>query len=287
MNGWEGFGQAGARGRNRFEGSGLRNVGGAAEELANLGIGYYGELGATSTTNPRQNSVEIVLVKAAHQPFGLLMTQVYNIVRPTSEGIRVQQWPDPHNGRPWAEIDYNGGRLRVLELAAMLQMPLVEPIDRSKIVLTGQMKPDGSLDSPFGLAVDDVIAVRGVALDNLRLMPGWLCQKRLGRLIWGMALLDRESLAQEETGAFLTPVNLLTPVQLSDFMSEAVSFENNAYNSGSNSRWATPNGPTSLPVQSEPDLNRFGSTVPGEVPTLRPVMLINLEMLKKVAYDNN
>src|SRR5690242_14474026 len=81
------------------------------------------------------NQVEIVLVKVAHQPFGLLMSQIYNIVRPENQAVKVQSQPAPEAGREWGEIDYRGDTLMVLELARMLKMPLVEPIERSQILL--------------------------------------------------------------------------------------------------------------------------------------------------------
>lgn len=229
-------------------------------------------------------SVEIVLVMAAHQPFGLLMSQVYNIVRPQSEGIRALTLPQPAKGRYWGEIAYQDGRLRVLELARMLQMPLVEPIDRSKILLTGALQPNGALTDSFGLAVDDILAVQHLPLNDLRLLPEWLCRKRLGKLVWAMALVERAVLAQQGANTELDTENLLAPVHLADFMSEAVSF-------GADLGLAVPSQSAAASVSASPALT-FTAGSPSEKAggsqeqSRRPVVLLNLEALKTFAFSD-
>lgn len=141
--------------------------------------------------------IELVLVKVAHQPFGLLMNQIFNIVRPEDRGVRVKQPPALEKGREWGEIEYRGQTLKVLELARLLHLPLVEPIERSQILLGGKLTTSGAIIEPFGVACDDIIIITAVPKEDLRPVPGWLFQKRLGKLIWGAALLNRELLVTQ------------------------------------------------------------------------------------------
>lgn len=233
----------------------------------------------------RGQQVEIVIVMAAHQPFGLLMNQVYNIVRPQNQAIRIICQPDPVHGRQWGEIEYQGGGLRVLELARMLQLPLVEPIDRSKILLTGKLLPNGTIEKPFGLAVDDILVVQPVSMDNLRLLPDWLCKKRLGKLVWGAALLEREGLEQQSALHHIAAEGLLGPLQVASFEAAGAKFDS-----------ATAALAELLPPGEELLPPVFGSGANGltrapEKPAntdpsqYRPVVLLDLAALKDIAYN--
>ncbi len=165
----------------------------------------------------REDQIEIVIVMAGHQSFGLLLSQVYNILRPQNDGINVLKQPGSAPGQVWGSIEYQGGELRVLELARMLHRPLVEPIDRSRILLTGKLLADGRVEHQYGLAVDDVLAVQRVGMEQLRLLPAWMCQKKLGKLVWGTALLERHSLEQHSALHQLQTEGLLTPLQFAIF----------------------------------------------------------------------
>ncbi len=228
--------------------------------------------------------IEVIIVMAAHQPFGLLMNQVYNIVRPQGAGVQILRQPNAAKGRFWGEIEYQSGRLRVLELARMLLMPLVEPIDRSKILLTGKLQQNGTIEQQFGLAVDDILSVQQVGLDQLRLLPGWLCQKRLGKLVWGVALVEREALAQQSSLNQLHSEGLLVPLQVTAFIQAGVGFEKEPTD------WAEPrtllpaienerlSGLSNMPESDLKDKPRVADT------QYRPVILLDLDVLKNIAY---
>jgi hypothetical protein len=151
----------------------------------------------------------------------------------------------------------------------------VEPLSRSKVLLSGKLLPNGNIEQPFGVAVDDILAVRSVSLDDLRVLPDWLCRKRLGRLLWGAALIDKADLVQQNIVNEFTSANMLSPVQFSDFLSEAISF-------GSNAAVAPINLPQPQPLRSfvAADTTRASEEV------RRPVMLLDLDVLKEVAYNS-
>lgn len=155
----------------------------------------YTEAGQREGVN---GPVRVVLVSVAHQPFGLLMSQVYNVIRPGAQGFKLKQQPDSENGREWGEIEYRGQALRVIELARLLHLPLTEPIEYSQILLCGQLNSRGAILEPFGIACDDILsATQTFSIEELRLLPGWLFYKRLGRLIWGAALVNRKVLEEQ------------------------------------------------------------------------------------------
>jgi hypothetical protein len=225
----------------------------------------------------RGQQVELIIVMAAHQPFGLLMNQVYNIVRSQGQAIKVISQPDPEQGRQWGEIEYQGGKLRVLELARMLRMPLVEPIDRSKILLSGKLLPSSTLEKPFGLAVDDILVVRQVGLDNLRLLPEWLCRKQLGKLIWGVALMDQADLEQQDGFNQVQANTWVAPLQ---FISHEP--ENNSLNQVKPEPIGQNGLLTGFTTGRAAESGKLSSP---ETIAYRPVVLLNLDVLKDMAYD--
>lgn len=154
--------------------------------------------GNSSPITHHSSLIELVLVKVAHQPFGLLMSQVYNIVRPEDRGVKLLKHPTSGEGREWGEIEYRGQTLKVLELARMLHLSLVEPLERSQILLGGKLSAGGAIIEPFGVACDDIIVITTVNSEDLRTVPGWLFYKRLGKLVWGAALLERELLVTQD-----------------------------------------------------------------------------------------
>jgi hypothetical protein len=244
---------------------------------------FKSEPGASSHRE-RSQQVEIVIVMAAHQPFGLLMNQVYNIVRPQNQAVRIICQPDPAHGRQWGEIEYQGGGLRVLELARMLQLPLVEPIDRSKILLTGKLLPNGTIEKPFGLAVDDILVVQPVPMDNLRLLPDWLCKKRLGKLVWGAALLQREGLEQQSALHHIAAEGLLGPLQVASFEGANVNFDSATAALAE----LLPPGEEFLPPVFGANSNGIAKAIEKPANTdpsqSRPVVLLDLAALRDIAY---
>jgi len=151
------------------------------------------------------DQVELIIASAGHQFFGILMSQVSNIMRPGPAGLQVLS-PSALSNRLYSEVAYQGGRLRVLELSRQLFLPLVEPIERCKILLTDPTHGAGRGEMQFGVAVDDIVTLRQFNLSDLRLLPRWLCGNQLGKLIWGAVLIAPETLAQDNvTSALPTP----------------------------------------------------------------------------------
>ncbi len=151
------------------------------------------------------DQVELIVASAGHQLFGILMAQVSNIVRPGPTGLQVLSTPVLPT-RLFSEVAYQDGRLRVLELSRQLFLPLVEPIERCKVLLTGPPQAAGRNEMQFGVAVDDIVTLRQFNLNDLRLLPRWLCGQHLGKLIWGAVLVAPETLALDNvTSALPTP----------------------------------------------------------------------------------
>lgn len=146
--------------------------------------------------NPKlaQEQIELVVVSAGHQLFGLLMNQVFNIMQSGVAGFQILTTANAENNQPYYEIIYRNEMLRVLELGRILGLQLVEPLERSKILLTGQLKADGGVAYPFGVAIDEIITLRRINKNDLRLLPDWVGASGLGKLIWGVALVEREML---------------------------------------------------------------------------------------------
>jgi chemotaxis signal transduction protein len=215
------------------------------------------------------NQIELVLVRVAHRPFGLLMSQIYNIVRPETQSFKVKTYPDEQVGREWGEIEYRGSTsiLKVLELARVLKLPLVEPIERSQILLTGKAQATGVISQPFGVACDDILSIITLPLDDLRPMPFWLFKKRLGKLIWSAALIERKLLVgQVEPAEFDLDNDLLGENQAKDSLEElGLIFT-----------------PSLAPYKPEISLRREASKPKDE---RQPVMLLDLDVLRRRIYD--
>lgn len=212
--------------------------------------------------------IEVVLVKVAHQPFGLLMSQIYNIVRPDNQGVRVRTRPDAEAGRDWGEIEYRGDALMVLELARMLLLPLVEPIERSQILLSGRLQPNGAIVQPFGVACDDILSITRLPFDDLRPTPEWLFRKRLGKLLWGAALVDRKLLVEQHEASAINK-GLLDETQLEDSLQEL--------------GLALPPMLTTIPITAyNTELRLKRDTKPKD--ERLPVMLLDLDVLRHRVY---
>ncbi|MEI6043525.1 MAG: chemotaxis protein CheW [Chloroflexota bacterium] len=146
---------------------------------------------------PSKQQVEVILVKVAHQPFGLLMSQVYNIVRPDNGEVTLRQHHT--KGQTWREIEYRGEFLKIVELDRILYLSQGEPLELEyrQILLSGRIHPSGLMVEPFGVLCDEILVITSISTDDLRPIPGWLFKKRLGKLIWGAALLKPEVLVEK------------------------------------------------------------------------------------------
>ena len=142
------------------------------------------------------NQVELILIEVTHQPFGILMSQVYNIINPDGQALKIRQAPKPELGQEWGEIEYRRQVLPIIELARLLYLPLVEPLEESQVLLSGEFQSDGPLRQSFGVACNDILNVVKLPIEDLRPVPAWLFHKRLGKLIWSVALLEPELLMQ-------------------------------------------------------------------------------------------
>ena len=227
--------------------------------------------------------VEVVLVIVSHQPFGLLMSQVSNIVRPQSENIQVLS--SSTDDQPWAEIEYQFGRLRVLELARMLHMPLAQPIARSKILLTGNIEANGKVKKAFGVAIDDILSIKSIPMDDLRLLPTWMCSKRLGRLIWAVALIDRVMLTQQSDEQESHSEDTVSANELADFMSEVLS----AGGDSASLQAFLPPSEIRTPSLSRTNFSSLNNELVKLSPAepRRPVVLLDLDALKSIAHNHH
>ncbi len=145
---------------------------------------------------PAPKTVELIVVRVGSQPFGLLLKQIFNIARPEGDVFSVVRPPNPDKG--YGEIFYRGQVLQVVGLARKLQIGQAEALSESKILISGRLVPGGNIQQPFGVSVDEIIGVWRTGLENLRLLDDWVCRKRLGRLLWGFALVDRANLGPQE-----------------------------------------------------------------------------------------
>jgi hypothetical protein len=224
--------------------------------------------------NPAQ-TVELIMVQVSNQPFGLLLKQIYNIARPEGDLFSVISPPE---GREWAEILYQGKPLRVLELARKLQLAPVEALNTSKILLSGRLVPGGNIQQLFGVSVDDIIGVWPVELDKIRLLDEWVCRKRLGRLLWGVALLEREAFGSQYPNSLLNRVELQPALTFSGIIrepgllpgSEPLSVENKPGRAES----------ASQEISDLEDIRRFKNNLSATL----PVMLLDLEVLRAALY---
>jgi chemotaxis signal transduction protein len=234
------------------------------------------------------DQVEIVVALAAHQIFGLLMTQVINIVRPGPTGLQVISNSDENEGQSYGEILYQNNIIRVVELTRQLHLPMVEPIERSKILLTEQVGKNGRDRVTFGVAIDDIISLLRVNKADMRLLPSWLCAARLGKLVWGVVLMEAEQLAYDKTMVEYQNSALPQPFQLDSKKSvveiEAASKETNQEATQLKVAEVTAAGsPKSLSLaerlgQRERKVEQFA------VDNRRPLVLLDLQLLYPAAF---
>jgi hypothetical protein len=162
---------------------------------------------------PATRTVELIVVQVGGQPFGMLLKQIFSIARPEDE-IFTEINP-ARDTRDYSEILYRGQVLRVVELAEKLKLNPVKMLPTSEILISGRLTPGGNIRESFGVSVDEIIGVWHVALDSLRLLDEWVCRKRLGKLIWGAALVDRAKFGIADPTGEVEPTS-----QFKDLMGE-------------------------------------------------------------------
>lgn len=227
--------------------------------------------GVAAETRPNQ-AIELIMVRVGNQPFGLLMKQVFNIARPEDNTFAVSKAAEPEKGRTWAEVLYRGKILKVLELARQLGLTAAEPLANSRILLSGKLSDSGNIHQPFGVSVDDIIGIWHVGLDQLRLLDGWVCRKRLGRLLWGVALMDRETLGHSQP-APATGKEILHPIlAFNGMMGETGLLSGDAHKD--------------RPEPANDGLTAFEKSklIKTGAPAALPVMLLDLEVLRNGLY---
>lgn len=229
--------------------------------------------GATAET--RSNSaIELIMVRVGNQPFGLLMKQVFNIARPEEDTFAITKAAEPEKGRPWAEILYRGHILKVLELSRKLNLPAAEPLTNSRILLSGKLSASGNIQQPFGVSVDDIIGIWNVGMDQLRLLDSWVCRKRLGRLLWGVALMDRGNPGNSQP-AELTGKEALHPILAFNGMIGETGLVSDARQEEED-----------RPELASNDLSYFEKSklIKNYAPAALPVILLDLEVLRNGLY---
>lgn len=220
-------------------------------------------------------TIELIMVRVGNQPFGLLLKQVYNIARPEDEMFAVMSQPEPGKGPDWAEILYQGKPLKVLELARKLQLTAAEALTNSKILLSGHLVGGGNIQQPFGVSVDEIIGIWHIGLGKMRLLDGWVCRKRLGRLIWGVALIDREAFGNQPPASALVKKNLQPALAFNGMIGETGLLTGAERRNGPG-REEPATGGTSDFEKSLLIKNSPSSAI--------PVMLLDLEVLRTALY---
>lgn len=210
-------------------------------------------------------TVELIVVQVGGQPFGILLKQVFNIARPEDE-IFTEINP-ARNTRGYTEILYRGQVLRVVELAEKLKLDPVKQLPTSEIVISGRLTPGGNIQESFGVSVDEIIGVWHVGLDNLRLLDEWVCRKRLGKLIWGAALVDRANFGIADSTGEVAPTS-----QFKDLM-------------GQTGLLASSTRPDRIGLEGIMWLESGRLALAGKQNTVEvPLMLLDLEVLRADLY---
>lgn len=239
-----------------------------------------------------RDQIELIVVVVGHQVFGLLMSQVINIVRPGPAGTQVLKPIGSQPDHSYGEILYRNSPLRVVELNRQLLLPLVETLERSKVLLTGRVQSDGSIKFPFGIAIDDIVTLRRVNLADLRLLPSWLCAAHFGKLIWSTALVEPEALSYDKTNLDYQTSALPKPFQVDeqpDGRQRGIfALETNANKGPDKNKQGLEVVPvvvskTNLTLaerlsQRERKVEQLGAD------NRRPLLLLDLHLLEKVAY---
>ena len=103
--------------------------------------------------------------------------------------FQVVQQPAP-DGSPLTggTISYLSRHVPVIELARRLSLPPVTPLARTRILITG------SPEQPFGVAIDTIASTQLAAVADIKPIPAWITQSRMGRFIWGVVAVDVEAL---------------------------------------------------------------------------------------------
>jgi|GEM_PF-1783317 len=263
------------------------SVFGLSDEQLELALLRRQQFGQSLSSN--KGRVEFILIRSSHQPFALLMSQIYNIVRPGPDGIEVLRQPNLKHNRSWGEVLYQGSAIRVMELPVMLKLPLVEPIQRSRVLLSGTFRPDGGIEAPFGVAIEDVLAVKSVSYDDIRLLPKWLA-RNLNGLLWGVVLMDRETLAKEGALEIIKNEAQLEPLSFAEYAENPedllrIALAEPEVLLDSDGNISADRSPVYNNEQLLHELRFSGKFVHVQQDERRPVMILNLDALKRVIYQ--
>ena len=150
-------------------------------------------LGLRTRNNRRvaRQPVEIIYVLTGHQIFGVLMNQVYNILRPRATGVtfRVVEQPPPFGSAlDGGIISYLNRDVPVIELSRRMGLPPVTPLAGARILITGTPM------HPFGVAVDTIAGTQMAQVNDISALPQWLTRARLGGFVWGVIGVDPATL---------------------------------------------------------------------------------------------
>jgi chemotaxis signal transduction protein len=170
----------------------------------------WAELQATAKRNNTANNVQVLLVKVNEQIFGLLMSQLYNILRIDSAEPRILR-QTTLNGKPCTVVEHRSQFVPVLSLSKVLLLNKPLPVDQSEILLSGKLTGNNYLAQVFGLSVDSVLTVHAFKKEDLRYLPKWLCQERLGNIIIG-ALLAKPEIISADSNELGIIQHDITPV---------------------------------------------------------------------------
>lgn len=151
------------------------------------------------TNISKLNGVQILLVQANGQVFALLMSQLFNILRPEAGRLKIRG-EFTREDKLWTEVEY---RLQVLPVLPITSALLIEtepvPLEQCEILMSGCVTQNTNvLEQVFGLAVERVLTVHFFRMEEMRRLPSWLYQKRLGNLIIGAVLVKRELLDNKQ-----------------------------------------------------------------------------------------
>jgi hypothetical protein len=139
------------------------------------------------------------------------------------------------------------------------------------------------------VAIEDVLAVKSVPYDDIRLLPKWLARD-LNGLLWGAVLMDRGTLAKEgaleiiKNEAQLEPLSFAQYAENDEELLRVALTEPEAFGDP-----ITPPPTATTPAYNNEqllhELRFLGKFVHVQLDERRPVMILNLDALKRVIYQ--
>lgn len=219
------------------------------------------DLQAVVKRNNAANSVQVLFVCAGGQIFGLLMSQLFNILKVDGDEPRLTR-QTKLNDKDCTVVEHRGQFVPVVSLSKVLLMENHLPVEKSEILLTGKLRGNSTLLQVYGLCVDSVMTVHSFRREDLRHLPDWLYKKRLGNILIGAILVEPNLIVLDTSETEVVPV--------SEPLSNGLL--NNAERVKPDRKAALYN---SFVIQSQPKV---------EQDVRRPVMLINLDTIRSQLY---